>query len=216
MNQTKKHFDKISEDYDFYKKKNAFYYENLKKLLKKLIPENQKVLEVGCATGDLLLNLSPSYGVGFDISSEMIRLAKQKYRSKKIKFTTVWPDGNFDYIFMSDVIEHLENPSKTFRKIANLMGPKTIFINTMANPIWEPVLMLAEKLKLKMPEGPHKRINGSKIETILKKTGLKIIKHDYRLLVPINIAFISDFVNRYLEKYLKPLCFIEYFVIIKA
>lgn len=211
------HFDSVAKDYDLYKRKNKFYYDNLKKLLKTLIPEKRKVFEVGCGTGDLIKHLNPSFGIGFDLSREMIKIAKLKNRSeKKVEFTAKWPEGYFDYIFMSDVIEHLEDPKSTFNEISKLMNKNTRFICTMANPIWEPVLLIAEKLKLKMPEGPHRRINFTELKKISEKAGLKIIEHDYKLLVPIEIPVLTYLANRYLEKPLKKLAFIEYLVFTKT
>ena len=219
----KKHFDKVAKNYDFYKKKNAFYYENLKKLLGGLIPQKSTVLEIGCGTGELLASLNPKVGYGFDISDKMIELAKSKYKTKKnLHFSTdLSPFLNhksiiFNHVFMSDVIEHLEDPEKTFRDIAGLMGPETIFVNTMANPLWEPFLMIAEKLGLKMPEGPHRRITNYELRIMIETAGMKIIKHDYKLLVPIKIPLITDFANKYLEKPLKKLAFIEYIIVVKA
>ena len=156
MSEVSKHFDFIAKDYDFYKKRNWFYYQSLKKLLKTLIPSGKNVLEIGCGTGDLLATLKPKVGKGMDISSNMIKIAHQKY--PQLFFSIKIPKGDsWDYIFMCDVIEHLENPQKTFLEISKVMNENTIFVCTMANPIWEPVLMIAEKLKLKMPEGKHYR-----------------------------------------------------------
>jgi hypothetical protein len=92
------------------------------------------------------------------------------------------------------------------------MGGKTVFICTMANPIWEPALMVAEKLGLKMPEGPHRRAGIKECRLWIKESGMKMLKHDYKLLIPIKIPVITNFANKYLEKYLKHLAFIEYFV----
>lgn len=117
---------------------------------------------------------------------------------------------------MSDVIEHLDKPQKVFANISKLMGKNTKYIITMANPIWEPFLMLAEKLGLKMPEGPHTRLTADNLELIIKNLKLKIIKHDYTLLIPVKIPFITNFVNKHLEKPLRRLAFIEYFVVVKA
>jgi ubiquinone/menaquinone biosynthesis C-methylase UbiE len=217
---TEKHFDKVAKDYDYYKEKNSFYYENLKKLLGELIPKNKTVLEFGCGTGDLLFSLNPKIGYGVDISNEMISFAKNKYISRKnLHFSTEIPFSvhrPLDYIFISDVIEHLENPEETFRKISKLMGKDTVFVNTMANPIWEPILMIAEKLRLKMPEGPHTRLTTDNLKFIINNSKLRLIKHDYKLLMPIKIPLLTNFVNKYLEKYFKKLAFIEYFVAVKV
>jgi ubiquinone/menaquinone biosynthesis C-methylase UbiE len=210
------HFDKIAARYDYYKNKSSFYYTNLKKLLGSLIPKGKRVFEVGCGTGDLLNNLSPKYGYGFDISSQMVKIAKDKHRqSKNLSFSTEWPKDSFDYIFMSDVIEHLENPEETFKQISKLMGRNTTFICTMANPVWEPILMVAEKLGLKMPEGPHKRVSFEDLRIMMEQSGLKVVKHDYKLLMPISIPVLTKLVNKYLERYLRKLAFIEYFNAVK-
>ena len=223
-----KHFNKVAGDYDYYKKKNSFYYDNLKKLLGSLIPPKMSVLEFGCGTGDLLASLNPKNGIGYDISSEMIAIAKKKYDNKKnLYFTdryspiTIHQSSStnhhsFDYLFMSDVIEHLNNPRKTFLELSKLMNKNTKLIITMANPIWEPFLMLAEKMKLKMPEGPHKRVAFDDLKLMINDLGLEIVKHDYKLLFPVKIPFITDFANKYLEKPLRRLCFIEYFIVTKS
>jgi len=207
------HFDEVAKDYDYYKKNNKYYYDNLKKLLKSLIPQNKKVFEVGCGTGDLLATLKPKKGYGMDLSSGMIQLAKSKYKkSKNLKFSTTWPLRYYDYIYMSDVIEHLENPKGVFEKISKLMDSDAIFICTMANPIWEPLLMFWERMGWKMPEGKHYRMTFDEIDQILKKVGLTVTKHNYRLLIPVNIPFLSKLANKYLEKFFQKYAFIEYFV----
>lgn len=208
------HFDNLAKDYDYYKKRNAFYYENIKLLLSSLIPKNKKVLEVGCGTGDLLANLKPKKGFGMDLSSRMIKIASQKH--KGIRFSTNYPKEKYEYIFMTDVIEHVENPGEVLKKISDLMGEDGVFINTMANPIWEPLLMFWEKMGWKMPEGPHKRLSFKEINYLINKSGMKVVKHDYKLLIPVKIPIITEFANKYLEKIFKKLAFIEYFVVIKA
>lgn len=212
-----KYFDIVAASYDSGKIKYSYYYENLKKLLKTLIPKNKKVFEIGCGTGDLLISVKPKYGYGMDISNQMIRIASAKYLKKlQIHFSTQWPKEKYDYIFMSDVIEHLENPEKTFKKISSLMNSKTIFINTMANPIWEPFLMFWEQMGWKMKEGRHKRRNFKEINSFMERAGLKVLKHDYRLLFPVRIPLITNFVNKYLEKPFKKFAFIEYIVAVRS
>ncbi len=209
-----KHFDNIAKDYGYYKQKNKFYYDNLKSLLCDLIPKNSNVLEFGCGTGDLISYLDTTSGMGYDPSVEMIKIAKSKH--KDIRFVTELPQNKFDYVFMSDVIEHLDNPIKEFKNIKNILNKNGKLIITMANPLWEPFLMIGEKVGYKMPEGPHNRIRYKDIKSLTKSLGLEIIIHDYKLLMPVHIPLLTSLFNNYLEKYLKKFCFIEYFVIKKV
>lgn len=212
-----KHFDKVAKGYDSGKQKYSFYYGNLKKLLSSEIPLNSKVCEIGCGTGDLLSHLQPKFGYGMDVSGEMIKRAKKKHKLKKnLKFSASWPNNKFDYVFMSDVVEHLDNPQETFNQISKLMNKNSVFINTMANPIWEPLLMFWEKMGWKMKEGPHSRIDINELKVMMKKNGLKIIKHDYKLLVPIYIPVVTELANKYLEKPFKKFSFIEYLVAVRS
>lgn len=210
MSKVGAHFDRISKRYDFYKTMNNFYYSNLKKTLLDIIPKESLVLEIGCGTGDLLYTLKPKIGYGLDISRGMIQIAKNKYKDRNLVFSTVYPTNiKFDYIFMSDVIEHLEEPDVVFKRVYMLLKRDGLFINTMANPMWEPFLILAEKLGLKMPEGPHERISVQSLRNKLNDAGLEIVNEEKKLLIPIKIPIITNLFNRYLENYLKKYAFIQ-------
>ena len=88
------------------------------------------------------------------------------------------------------------------------MDKDTVFINTMANPFWEPLLMVWEKLGWKMSEGKHIRIKYSDLRLLIKGSGMKTVKHDYRLLIPIEIPFVTSFINKYFEKTFKRFAFL--------
>lgn len=206
MNSSADHFDKFAKRYDYYKTKNWYYYDNLKKLYRELIPDNKKVLDIGCGTGDILASVNPQHGLGIDASQEMVRVAQKKYSdNKNLEFKWGVAENladdlsaqNFDYIFMADLIEHLENVPKTIKKIGQISKSNTKTIISMANPLWEPILLILEKLNLKMAEGPHKRISIKELESILSENNFKILEKNYRLILPISIPLISDLINRY-------------------
>jgi len=54
------HFDGIASEYDYWKKKNAYYHSTIKAFLGKIIPKESHVLEIGCGTGEILAYLRPS------------------------------------------------------------------------------------------------------------------------------------------------------------
>ncbi len=216
MSKIAEHFDNIAKDYDSYKKNNSFYYSNLKNLLARLIPKNSKVMEIGCGTGDILAHLEPKSGYGVDISRNMVRLAKSKYKQlDNLTFSTTYPDGLYDYVFMADVVEHLDNPLRVFEAAYKHLRKKGIFVITMANPIWEPLLMFWEKMGWKMPEGYHKRLGYKEIVKMVRTTGKYKTRHIYELLIPVNIFFLTKFVNKFLFKYFERFSFIECLIFTK-
>ncbi len=223
MSQVREHFNRLAADYDYYKRKNWYYYANLKKIIRSLVKPEGVVLDVGCGTGDILNSLVPNYGLGLDISPEMIKIAKSKY-GKKSNLQFISTDvrelkkealgRRFDYIIMTDVLEHLEDISSSLRKISELAGRETKIIISAANPFWEPFLVILEKIGLKMPEGPHQRISIKETENLLIKNNLKIIQKGHRLLLPYPIPIVSNFINKYFYKVpvLKGLAFVIFWV----
>ena len=215
-----KHFDIIAKDYDYFKKKNWYYYKNLKTLYGQLIPTGKSILEIGCGTGDLISEMNANVAFGIDISPEMIRLAQQKHPKINFQATTIenfQASHKFDYIFLADVIEHLEDISSTTKALENICSESTKIIFTYANPLWEPILMLLEKFSLKMPEGPHYRIPFYKYKKILAINNLVTIKRGWKLLIPANISIISSVINSSFHHvpFLKRFGMLEYIIIIK-
>lgn len=220
MNQVEQHFDAIAGQYDFFKKKNWYYYENLKKCYREIIPAGKKILEIGCGTGDIIAALNSSEGFGIDVSSGMIDIAKKKH--PEITFEAVGIEGfscepKFDYIILADVIEHLENISGASRKLNRLCNSSTVVVFTYANPLWEPGLLLLEKLGLKMPEGPHYRIPFRKLKKILTEHNFTVVERGWRLLVPANIPLFASWINAFFYNIpgLKRFGMLEYIILKK-
>jgi len=219
MDKTEKiqYFDSMAAEREKWKKRNRYYYSQLEKLLKFIIPPQRSVLEVGCASGDFLARLDPSRGVGIDFSPEMIKLARGKYP----ELTFEQDDAEdlrlgekFDYIILSDIIGHLYDVYQAFRELRKVTKPDSRIIITHYNFLWEPVLKLGEKLRLKMKEGHQNWLSLPDIENLLDLNGFEVIKRDYRLLFPKYIPLISTLLNKYIAKLplIKKLCLVQYLV----
>jgi 2-polyprenyl-3-methyl-5-hydroxy-6-metoxy-1,4-benzoquinol methylase len=214
------HFDEIAENYDYWKKKNWYYYNELKRIATEFCAGATSVLDAGCGTGTILGALKVNRGVGVDISSRMIELAKSRYHHRpELQFfaadaSAIALKEKFDVILLFDVIEHLPNPVKMLGALQKLLAKNGRLVITMANPLWEPVLMLAEKLHLKMPEGSHKRITGKTLIATAETVALWLERRDRRLLFPKSVPIISDFLNRRIARLpiFRSLCLIEILV----
>lgn len=209
--------DRIAPKRDLYIRRSRHYYNDLKRFYQFNIPEGSKVLEIGCGTGFLLNSVNPSYGVGIDISPVMIEIARKNY--PHLIFETqdaanLSLSDIFDYIIISDTLGYLEDIQKVFSSLKHITGPDTRIIINYHNFLWEPFLVMAQKLKLKMP---HKRLNWlsrSDVLNLLALEGFDVIKTGKRYLLPLYIPVISWFFNKYLAHLplINSLCLIGYLI----
>jgi 2-polyprenyl-3-methyl-5-hydroxy-6-metoxy-1,4-benzoquinol methylase len=97
------------------------------------------ILDIGCASGDLLAALKKSnkhwtlYGVEID------KVSGQSAQEKGVKVfvgtveDAAYPDNFFDVITMWDVLEHLHNPRATLREVFRILKPTGILVIRVPN-----------------------------------------------------------------------------------
>jgi len=214
----KEFFNSAADRRDKWKKKNFYYHNEIANLCKFLIPPQKKVLDIGCGTGDLLASVSPSLGVGIDISENMINIARKKYPS--LKFYTcdaqnITINDKFDYVILSDLIGNLEDIQKAFEELKKVSDEKTRIIITCYNYLWEPILTVGERFGMKMPQPLQNWLSPKDIENFLYISNLDVVKKSTLLLFPKSLPLISTILNKYLARFplLGNLCLVQYFVV---
>ena len=219
MTDLQQHFDEIAPKRRAWKKRNYYYHESIEAFFRFLVPENRKVLELGSGTGELLVALKPSYGVGIDISAGMTALAKDafpniNFRQGNAEDPLTWDiKGTFDYIIMSDLVGHLEDIQKTLENLKDFCSTHTRIIVSYYNFLWEPVLKLAEFFNLKTPTNAGNWLSPEDIENLLLLSGFGTIKEERRLIFPKKVPFlhkIIDFIGSL--PLINRLCLINYIV----
>src|SRR6266851_3287491 len=152
----KQYWDDYGTSDGHWKRLRHYYRQRLALCYRFLIPPGMRVLELGCADGDLLAALRPSYGVGIDFGAETI--AKANARHPELYFvlgdvespaTLAGIEGPFDYIVIADTISMFEDIDGTLRLVHHLCAPSTRIIISYYSHLWEPVLKLAEALHLR-------------------------------------------------------------------
>ena len=212
-----KHFDDLADDREHWQSKNEYYYEDHKKYFRFLIPENSRVLEIGCGLGDLLASVSPSYGQGIDISPRMVELASKRHPG--LKFTCANAedftiDKKFDAIIISDSIGYFTDIQKVFEKVKNCCHSHTRVFISYYNFLWEPILVLGEKMGWKMPQQTQNWLTPDDIINLLDLAGFDVVKRERRLLLPFNIPVITPLFNKLLANLpgIGKLCLSNYIV----
>ncbi len=197
-------YERLAPDLDRYRNKNAYYYELLGHLLRFLIPEGQRVLDIGCGQGDFLDLLHPSQGVGIDLSPAMIERAKEKY--PHLSFAVGDAEEldldapSFDYILLSNIIGYLQDIQRAFARLRDCCTPDTRVVITHYNYLWEPVLKLGERLGMKVREPYQNWLSISDIENLLSLEGFEVVRKRQAVLFPKRLPIISFLFNRYLAQ----------------
>ncbi len=210
----KNHFDSIAGEYDYWKRKNSYYYSLIKSFYRKYIPPESSVIEFGCATGEILASCKPKRGVGIDISKNILQIAKNKYPQYEFRIADAEDFSHseqFDYVIMSDLIDHLSNIPKAIENAQRVLNSKGRLIITSINPLWNPIWGLLEKLNLKMPEGPHCFIPNRFIEFFCQIKGFKVISKGALIFIPKKVPLVSSALNNIIPKLpiLNRLCWVQ-------
>ena len=215
------HFDQLAPEREVWiKKSGAFYAEDIR-CMKELIIPNSKVLEIGCGNGHLLASLSPSVGVGIDISKEMISKAKSKYKNLEFIEADIEDAGClkklnkvFDFIIISDTIGYFKDIQKTLDMLHKVCNADTRIIVAYYSPFWEPILNLAARIKLKMPELTKALLNETDISSLLNSSKFETVKKEKKIISPFKLLGLGRIINRFLSclPILSNLCIRNYVV----
>jgi ubiquinone/menaquinone biosynthesis C-methylase UbiE len=211
------HFEEISGEYDRWKEKSAYYYQLLAGIYREYVPEGANVLEIGCGTGTILSTLKPSRGVGVDISPGMISIAAAKFPHLTFLVADAEvfsPQENFDYVIVPDVVEHLSEVGAMFRSVRRGCHEESRVIITCVNPLWAPVLHLAERLGMKMPEGEHRWLPSEGLRKTAGEAGFVLVEFHGRILCPKKIPILAHYLNLAAERFtfLRQVCLIQVLV----
>lgn len=192
-------FDRLASQRAAWQEKASYYYEDQRRYLRFLVPEGLKVLEIGCGLGDQLAALKPSRGVGIDLSAAMVAEASRRHPEIEFRaggLEVLQNDETFDVILLVDVIGHLLDVEETLRRLRRFCNSSTRLVIAYCNFLWEPVLRLAERVGLKMPQQQQNWLSPADIRNLLRLADYEVVKAENRLLFPKKFPLIARFLNR--------------------
>jgi ubiquinone/menaquinone biosynthesis C-methylase UbiE len=211
-----RNFDKI-KDFTCFNRK--FHLQD-QKYHQFLVEPHLKVLEIGCGNGDLLASVSPSVGIGIDLSPQMIDYAKARHPTLRFyaqdaEARLPFSEGEtFDVIIISDVIGFFDDVQLALENIALFCNPQTRLIVSYYTKHWEFLVKLAEFVRMKSPQPPQNFLSTTDIEKIAELSGFEMIRKEYQQLIPIPLLGIDTLVNKFIATLpgLRKLCLRSYVV----
>jgi SAM-dependent methyltransferase len=195
--------DRLAPDRDRWRARSAYYHESVERLVRFVVPEGASVLDVGCATGDLLAALRPRRGVGLDLSPRMIEIAKAKHPGLEFVVGDVEAldlDEKFDYVVLSDVLGMLDDVLGALRALHRACHPGTRVMITCYSRLWEPALRLAERIGRKMPTAEQNWLSMNDLDNLLDLAHFEVVRQGTALLLPLRVPLLCTLFNRYLAR----------------
>jgi ubiquinone/menaquinone biosynthesis C-methylase UbiE len=197
------HWDGVARRLDHWHGWGGYYHQRLTQVYQSLVAPGQRVLELGCAQGDLLAALEPGLGVGVDFSAEMIKRAAQRHPDLyfiQADAHALSMDQKFDYIILSDLVNDLWDVQTVFEQIARLATPRTRVMLNSYSRLWELPLAVAEQLGLAKPNLDQNWLTVEDIAGLLYLADFEVIRHWPEIIWPLPAPFLDTFLNRFVAK----------------
>lgn len=157
-----------------------------------------QVVDVGCGDGGYA-NFCAKMGCNvtfIDVQESKVRTLEKRLKGKfsgEINGIVSscdpipLPDGFADLVISTEVLEHVQDPSKTLKEIVRIGGPQTTYVLTVPDARGEDLVKtVAPSAYFQEPNHIH-IFTSDDFEKLADDCGLEIVRHDY------NSAFWSIF-----------------------
>lgn len=198
------HLGQLAQRRKYWIDHNRYYYSLLARLLRFLVEPAKRVLSIRCATGETLAAVQPSYGLGTEIAEEMTAVAKERH--PRYSYETLFPDTSefrdrfsgsqqtFDYILFNEIDDTVD-VRQALQNLRPLCERHTRLIIITYNHLWEPLVGLAEFLRMKVPRIEQNWLSSGDIKTLLSLSGYEYLGRRNIVLCPKYIPLLSTFLN---------------------
>ena len=140
MNKSEEFWDKASKNYDKTEERFEYIHKKARGNTKKYLKESQIVLDYGCGTGTASCEFASLVKEinGIDISSEMIRIAKEKSAASEVDnvnfekadiFDNRYQNESFDVILAFNMLHTVPNPQSVVQRVNDLLKHEGLFIS---------------------------------------------------------------------------------------
>jgi ubiquinone/menaquinone biosynthesis C-methylase UbiE len=195
------HWNSVAQKRDRWRGLGHWYHRRLTEIYQFLVNPNQRILEIGCGSGELLASLQPSHGTGVDFSIEMIKRAKINHPNLEFHHLDAHDlsslQGTFDIIIFSDSVNDLWDVQRALEQIQPFCAPHTRLILNFYSHLWQLPLAIAQSLNLASPMLNQNWLTHEDVGNMLRLAGFESIRATREILWPLPLGALAD---RYLVK----------------
>jgi Glycosyl transferase family 2 len=208
--------DSVAPHRDDWVRSNRYFYDGLKRVLRFIVEPGKRVLAVRCQLGHLLACVAPSYGVGVEIGEKMVTLASDAHPD--LHFLQSEPENlslgeKFDYILFEHIFDTVDI-LRAFEAIREHCTADTRFVIFNYNYLWQPILELASKVRLRSRFVDPNWISENDLRGFLKLAGFRPVRIHRQFLCPKWVPLVSWLLNAFFARLpgLRRLCLMQIMV----
>lgn len=174
-----------------------------------LIPPTASVLEIGCGTGELLLQLRAGRKVGIDLSSKQISVARERLPGCEFHVQAgeyLQLEEQFDYIILSDTLNTVADVQQLLERLHTVSHEGTRLIINFHSSLWRPIFGLAKMMGLKPAEPPSSWLSSTDVRNLLTLSDWMEVTNQGRILLPVKVFGLEKVLNRWFAPCLSFFC----------
>jgi hypothetical protein len=180
-----------------------FLDEDLRATLRRWIPADASVVEVGCRTGDLAAALPNQERLGIAQSADLA--AEAQRRHPEITFEVgridrLPPGRKFDAVICDRLCHTVTDVRAWLESLRDRLTEHGLIYLTAYNYLWEFAARVAETVGWKTPAPTTNWLSHNDFHNLFNITGLEMVRFEDRLLLPLQVPGLAPLVNRYLAK----------------
>ena len=180
-----------------------FLDEDLRATLRRWIPADASVVEVGCCTGDLIAALPNRERVGIAPLTDLAAQAQRRHPEVTFEVAKVEclpPGRRFDAVICDRLCHTVTDLRAWLESLRDRLTEHGLIYLTAYNYLWEFAARTAEMVGWKTPAPTSNWLSHSDFHNLFSITVLEMIRFEDRLLLPLQVPGLAPLVNRYLAK----------------
>ena len=212
----RRHWDNVARGRSSLAGLGRCYHRQLHEQYRFVIPEGARVLEIGCAEGELLAALRPSFGVGLDLSPAM--LAEAGTRHPHLRFVQAdvcspaldaaadAEEGGvfaqpFDAVILSDLVNDVWDALAMFKNLRRFCGQHTRLVLNFHSHLWEHPFQMLQRSGRVTGRLQQNWFTPADTENLLQLAGFEVLRAFDAVLWPFATPFLERLCNRWLVKF---------------
>ena len=180
----REHYRRLAASYE--RKANVACLDACLELARNHLGSCRRLLEVGAGSATLVAQLDAPLRSACDLSLPMLRSGRRADGVAPVLGDTEqlpYSDASFDGVLSVNLLEHVPHPARMLGELQRVLEPGGRALLVTPNGDLEPLLDLLERIRLKLPEGPH-RFLGVREARALAEAHFAVLEHRPFLVFP--------------------------------